>query len=200
MNKDEQGYHIHGHKLAHWSALLEEWLTLIKRYCRYMEDDLPYCWSERSNIGVLAAAAWRAGWVALEEFGNKRRAQRHGRSDLYIYPCDRDKGEFIEAKQAWSINGARNALGRSEEDAKCLDQVKSNLYIGVAFVSPIIQEKYEQDIDNKIQQIITTALNINCDGVAWSFPVNARSLKFVEQGKPIIYPGVLLLAKVAREV
>jgi hypothetical protein len=198
MKKDVQDYRLNGSKLAHWSPLLEKWLNLIKYYCRYMEDDVPYCYSERTNIGVLAVTAWKVGWVALEEFGSRKRAQKHGRSDLYIYPDNRVMGEYIEAKQAWNINKAEDALSQALKDAQKLRKIEGNLYIGLAFISPAIKEKYESEIDNRIQQILDVALKINCDAIAWSFPFNARSLMFEEQNGRFIYPGVLLLAKVAR--
>ena len=89
--------------LQHWAFLLEEWILLLKRYCRFMGDDAPYFYSERANIGVLAAAAWRAGWVALEEFGIRKHTKQKGRADLWFWPIDQDKEEYIEAKQKWKI-------------------------------------------------------------------------------------------------
>ncbi len=40
-----------------------------QRYVNLFQgDDLPYWYNERANVGMLSAAAWQAGMVALEEF------------------------------------------------------------------------------------------------------------------------------------
>jgi hypothetical protein len=77
-----RGYVIKNRKgLKHWEPLLEEWLLCIERYCRIWKGgDAPYIHKERANIGLLSAAAWRCGWIALEEF----RHEKGGRSGIRI--------------------------------------------------------------------------------------------------------------------
>ena len=76
-------------RLAHWEELLEEWCLVHERYCRLVKDDAIYWYGERPNIAAIAAAAWRCGWVALEEFSQskgERRSRVSGRADLLEIP------------------------------------------------------------------------------------------------------------------
>lgn len=98
--------------LGHWDALMEEWILSIERFSRITDGDVPYWYNERANIGVLAAAAWRCGRIALEEFQYEKidvssdeetdeTAQNkwNGRCDLWI-SNDRT-AEIVEAKFKW---------------------------------------------------------------------------------------------------
>src|SRR5208337_1881210 len=102
-SKDIQGFEFHGDMLRYWSPLIENWLLLIKHYCCIYTEygDVPYFYNERANIGILSAAAWKAGWTALKEFGSRKRGKKNGRTDLYIWDGNRNKGEYIEAKLGW---------------------------------------------------------------------------------------------------
>ena len=44
---------------------LRAWGRLQRQYLRET-GDLPYWYNERSNVGLLAAAGWRAGGISLE--------------------------------------------------------------------------------------------------------------------------------------
>ncbi len=61
----ERGCSVKHKKLNHFKLLLEEWSLLIERYCRISEGDAPYWYTERANIGLIAGAAWRCGWLSL---------------------------------------------------------------------------------------------------------------------------------------
>ena len=202
MGKDIQGLKVNNRKLAHWDVLLKAWLSLIKRYCDFMEgSDAPFYHTERANVGVLAGAAWNAGWIALEEFGARKRRKIRGSCDLYLYPDDRDIGEYIEAKQAWSIEKAESGLSQAESNARELldPKYEEALRIGLTFVSPGIHEKFESKINHYIDEILKTASKVDCDIYSWSFPVSVRGLRGGGKFEHIIYPGILLFAKVADE-
>ncbi|MBV9468897.1 MAG: hypothetical protein JOZ57_06590 [Abitibacteriaceae bacterium] len=64
----KSGFRVEHPALMGWETLLEEWVLLIERYCRLAPGKAPYWYSERSNVGLLAGAAWRCGWISLEEF------------------------------------------------------------------------------------------------------------------------------------
>ena len=115
--------------IGHWDALLEEWILSIERFSRITNGDVPYWYNERANIGVLAAAAWRCGRIALEEFQYEKidvssngetdeTAQNHwnGRCDLWI-SNDRS-AEIVEAKFKW-LNMRSEKM--TEFAASCLD-------------------------------------------------------------------------------
>jgi hypothetical protein len=197
--RDFKRFKINGDKLSHWSALLKHWHLLIKNYCVFMEDDedAPYYYTERANTGVLAGAAWRAGWIALQEFSIKKRGKNIGYADLWIRSSNQESGEYIEVKQEWSLTKANDGLAQAVKDAKKLLVDKESMRIGLLFISPAIHEKFESEIDKKIKEAIVSIKQIKCDAIAWSFPAISRTLRGGGRAKHYFYPGVILLAKVA---
>jgi hypothetical protein len=109
-------------------------------------EDAPFYYTERANVGVLSGAAWKAGWLALEEFGVKKRGKKRGSCDLYIHSIDGKQGEYIEAKHTWSIKSASDALSQAKGDARKLLVRKNEeaLVIAVVFVAPSINKKFEE--------------------------------------------------------
>lgn len=100
------------------SQLLAAWVESVLRYDKIMEGDAgeggDCCWwyNERTNVSVLAGAAWTKGWVALEEYSTLKRAgapisvvdaeegsDARGRVDLYVSTPHEDYA--FEAKQVW---------------------------------------------------------------------------------------------------
>jgi hypothetical protein len=58
---------------------------LHQEYIDCVPGDVPYWYGERPQIGLLAAAVWRSGGVALEEYCRKRPGRpRKGRCDLFL--------------------------------------------------------------------------------------------------------------------
>ena len=79
--------------------LLGTWCSLIERYCARMgPEDAPYDHNERANVGLLSAAAWQIGLIALEEFPPHKK-DKDGRCDLWICAEGGDhNGAAFEAK------------------------------------------------------------------------------------------------------
>ena len=80
------------------ASLFRQWHRLLTDFEKVIRvknyDNLPYRESERTNVGVLAAAATlMSGTVALEEYPVKRRAQDSGRADLWVH--DEQGNRFI---------------------------------------------------------------------------------------------------------
>ena len=67
--------------------LLRAWADVCADYQRIV-GDLPWYYHERAQIGFLAAAAWRLGGVALEEWRTDKISHdgpsRNGRGDLWV--------------------------------------------------------------------------------------------------------------------
>lgn len=90
-------------RYGYWRELLEQWLFLVERIHRVTaQKHSVYSYKERTNVGLLAAAATANGWIALEECRSEKYASSNsdevyqGRSDLRIW---RDKRHHeIEAK------------------------------------------------------------------------------------------------------
>jgi hypothetical protein len=102
-------------------STLRTWLRLSRKYCDRVENDVPYWYNERANVSILAAAAWRKGGVAVEEFtvrrgpvvkGKKGKSKsKNHRCDLWFQLlCTR---YYAEAKILWpnSLDDQR-AFGR----------------------------------------------------------------------------------------
>lgn len=189
-------------ELSHWDNLLKLWLSLIKRYCSFMGDDVPFYYSERANIGVLAGAAWVAGWVALEEFGAKKRGKERGRSDLYIFPKEKENGEYIEVKHLWigitlneqkMVDIIERAIDKSVKDARelIIKKDEAAIKIGVTFICPFVHKRFKSEMDLHIHKFIQTVSEISCNSFAYIFPDEARELMI----GTYIYPGVALLAR-----
>lgn len=83
----ERGFHVRSPVLKEWQTLFEEWILAVERFCRLSPGDAPYWYTERANVGTLAGAAWRCGWIALEEFQGDKSEQSlgwRGRLDLWL--------------------------------------------------------------------------------------------------------------------
>lgn len=95
-----------GSQLSSLQVVLDSWVAECRRYGEIVDD---HCWwhNERANVSILAIAAGRANWAAIEEFGTEKKGKRaakaegYGRCDLFL--CSpRHRIEFaIEAKVAW---------------------------------------------------------------------------------------------------
>jgi hypothetical protein len=203
--------------LGHWDALLEEWLLSIERFSRITDGDVPYWYNERANIGVLAAAAWRCGRIALEEFQYEKidvssngetdeTAQKkwNGRCDLWI-SNDRSE-EIVEAKFKWlnmrsekMTEFAASCLESAVSDAantKGNDEIKA---IGVAFLPVYAKADKVGDIEaleKVIAETIVSACQSPADLVAWCFPKRLRD--HIGEKYNNYLPGIILLAKAAK--
>ena len=76
-----------------FKPIVMAWLQVLEDYANLsnvgteLPRDSAFGYSERPQVGFLAAAAWRAGGVALEEWGTRKgdeTVQSYGRNDLWI--------------------------------------------------------------------------------------------------------------------
>ena len=91
--------------LGYWKELLQEWVFMVHRVYRVSKKRTSvHAEKERANTGLLAAAATRNGWVALEECRTEKvdkhlkNGTYHGRCDLVLWRDSRH--HEIEAKFA----------------------------------------------------------------------------------------------------
>jgi hypothetical protein len=196
-NVDLHGFHIKDKRLKHWSNLFKEWINLIGKYCKVLDgEEAPYYYYERTNIGILSAAACKAGWVSLEEFGFRKRGKKQGRADLWICREKADRGEYIEAKQIWNFSSFNKALLAAKKDAKklLLSREDDSLRVGVVFVPHGFNNESKEIIDNDIEELIKQGLKSDFDAIGWTFPEPTRNL--IDGVNKKIYPGILLIAKI----
>ncbi len=194
----------------HWRVLLLEWMMTIEKY-QFVSKDLPYWYSERANVGILAAAAWRCGYVALEEYPDTKRSKKvdpetdeklhsSGRVDLWIGQPENAIGELIEAKLRWPLlstpkkikSDLEDGLKAAYEDAKRTKTGKGPT-LGLTFFVPRIQATNRDIIDQQLLDLIEQADAIDAAVKAWYFPEKFRADEFMINN--MFYPGVLLMAK-----
>ena len=199
-----RGYVVKQRKgMVHWESLLEEWLLANERYCRIIDNDAPFIYTERANIGLLAGAAWRCGRVSLEEFqskkGFKNRPKWNGRADLFM--ATENVWELVEAKMKWlsllrssnQVPRVNDTLAKAISDAKKTRGDNSRLTsIGVAFFPVYLPCSKTQELNGKIEYVIQTLLkeaNYHC--FAWCFP---KEIRFWKSENNNFNPGVIMVA------
>jgi len=193
--------------LSHWQKLLREWCRIHERYCRRVPGDAIYWNIERSNLAALAAAAWRSGWVALEEFPQPKRTKRvhfDGRADLFLKsPSSED---YVEAKMSWLTTrvSAAKAVAAIDRDVQraCSDAsslriaASGGIRVGVVFAVPYIPRQAELSLE-RFDDFFDAISDAQFDAVAWCFPKCARQLTW-DEPRANVHPGVILLAKAVR--
>lgn len=190
--------------MSHWSCIMEEWMLAIERYTRIMDgNDAPYYYNERANISVLTGAAWRSGWVALEEFQSKKgyrnKAKKNGRTDLYL--ANESDEALIEAKFKWICMGSYNLRRMVQEtmDLATLDaertrsDYKDIKAFGVGFFPVYKKNSRIQNRDELIEQTITEFEKQDYHAIGWCFPPEMRD--HVSKFKGNLLPGVIMLIK-----
>lgn len=192
-----------GERLAHWNTLLEEWCKIHERYCRMVERDAIFWYTERSNIGALAGAAWLSGWAAMEEFTHDRRVKHsnaRGRADLFMKSPVSEY--FVESKLVWCREGsnprtarARKGMRAACKDARTLHQEEDTgiKRVGVVFAIPSLPVGDCRTLPSVLSEFVTIMHSDGLDAVAWCFPPGAE-LRVSGRRE---YPGVFLLAKLA---
>lgn len=197
----------------HWEVLLVEWMATMQKY-HLVANDLPYWYNERANVGILAAAAWRCGYVALEEYADNKRNKksetdndeerdRLGRVDLWIGRPDDASGELIEAKLRW-LNIGTASTSKSELQAGlniAIDDARRSktgkgATLGLTFFVPGFAADNNNppaDMEQRLQALLGDVENMEASAKAWYFPEKFRQRRFQNNGQ--FYPGVILLAK-----
>jgi len=182
------------------TPVISEWIACIDKYARWHDGgDLPYWYNERANVSVLTGAAWRANFVALEEYQVDKfketapNGKSLGRNDLYL--SSEEESLCIEAKVCYPnmANTAESktcieaAIGVASSDAKNLrGDVEEKL--GAVFVVPYSENKVATN--EQTNAFIAAVGGFQSPIKAWCFPSNAQKIV----GKYDRYcPGVALL-------
>lgn len=178
-------------------------------------DDVGYFYNERTNIGFLAAAAWRKrGWVALEEYRydkahrDKSKKISKGRADLYIYTKG-DNGRVatigIEAKQVFvgkmgrlksqlDLSNKNSALSRAYQDAKSsVKKCDADYRCAVVFtvLSVDMRKRFTETMQELYEGFYPAHDAIKLDWVSFAyFPKNDLYPTIKKNGKKIAYPAI----------
>lgn len=186
----------------HWGAICEEWGVLVSRYSRVMKEDSCYWYNEMADVSILAAAAWRAGWIAISEAQTLKtkhdNAEARGRSDLYI--ANDYAEEYIEAKKKIISFDNRidpeelynQTVERAVDDALATSGGSDVESTGVCFVTPFLSKRSSnrdtgmENIGSTIEYFIRSKARF----VSWCFPEETLRLTG-DDGR--IWPGVILV-------
>jgi len=138
-------------ELRYWRELLQEWVFLVHRVYRVSnKKSAVYAEKERANTGLLAAAAVKNGWVALEESRTDKyrkisdRKTYKGKCDLVLW---RDqKHHEIEAKFAYHVlfSKSKDRIDRlyhkaiSDSYRSTFSGHRSGKKIAITYVVPVI--------------------------------------------------------------
>lgn len=202
--KKFKGYKVKQKRgMSHWSELMKHWILAIERYTKITGGiDAPYIYNERANTGVLAAAAWMAGWIALEEYQSEKAIGdailANGRVDLYL--ATQDTEEILEAKFRWICMGSNNLAGQVDEtmssaveDARS-SRADSELQALAAGFFPVYKsDQRVDDCDTLIDETIAEFGRLRFDVMGWCFPAETRGLVAESTGNRL--PGIVFLAK-----
>lgn len=166
---------------------------MIERYSRsFAGAEHVFNYTERPNIGILSAAAWRAGFMSLEEFRfEKLRAggeSSGGRCDLWVSHDHFNREWYIEAKfDEISLNSTdpigqiKKIMNEALEDTVSSSSFENAKGVGVSFIRVYDLAKRMIGDDRQIESILelvnlisSNKSYLKCDAVAWCFPSEAR--------------------------
>jgi hypothetical protein len=192
-----QGMIISNPRLEFLRPLLERWFDCIDRYNAVRGDnDTPYWYDEKANLGLLSAAAWMAEMVTLQNTQTRKQiedGERNARADLLI--ASSEARAYLQATQRWPrVNGLNltQALAEITSDARRISY-SSDLKLGCLFVAP--QKAQHGATPEELQDMVDDLQKENTCAVAWYFPYAYRKLHN-EAGN--YHPGIALLLKEAR--
>ncbi|MGE7991416.1 hypothetical protein ACQKPE_10275 [Pseudomonas sp. NPDC089554] len=191
-----QGLIIHNPHLEFLRPALERWVDCIDRFQQFHGDnDAPYWHGADANAGLLAAAAWQAEQVALQQYQSKKQrdeGEREARCELSI--ADAEQVIHLRASQRWPRIARLDLAAALGETAALARQAaySSQLKAGALFVSPWKAGQHASP--EELQDLVDDLQKHTACAIAWYFPYALRKLHN-EQGQ--YFPGVALLLKQA---
>jgi len=196
--------------------LLKKWIFVNNEYVRRWDGhDAPWWYIERASVSTVAAAAWLAKGIALEEYTTSKtrnikraRSVGQGRCDLFVSVRDRhrrDRDLIVEAKICWPSLTSGAFRKRIEEGlaVACKDVRRTHRddgarRAGLLVVSPTIAKSQNERLEELIQEFVDfirrQSRESHC-AVAWTFPSAARKLSDKRQRH---YPGTAILLRPLR--
>lgn len=206
--------------LKRFKVVAASWAKECERYTKALED-APWWYNERANVGLLATAASRINWIALEEYGTEKvgrrvkrgadKSTKNGRCDLYMYDCPSSKNKdasdlafAIEAKQAWpamtvrasSSDRVSKRWSAALEAARELDRGEADHRIAALFVVPYSKEAFDAEARSSMVDRCLALKGVHA--VAWYWVPEGEKVPQNLDTKNY-FPGVLLaIGKVSK--
>lgn len=191
-----QGLIINNPRLEFLRSALERWVDCIDRFNQFQGDnEAPYWHGAAANAGLLAAAAWQAELVALQQYTSKKQrdeGEREARGDLAISSAE--ESIHLHTSQRWPRIARLDlapALQESAIQAKAIAYA-SQLKAGALFVTPWKAGQHASP--EELQDLVDDLQKHTACAIAWYFPYAYRKLHN-ELGQ--YFPGVALLLKQA---
>jgi len=177
--------------------ILQEWIKLHEKFFIQSRDG-SWWYNERASIGILAAAAWMAGGIALEEYTAKKKSRkRSGRADVYLnlngreFACEA-KFIWLSVKSPDPIKRIENSLKSARQNVISLNRREGRRF-SICFAAVYLPKKdvnkFESLID-KLQQKISSA---DFEVIAWSFPKAAKNLTYEKSEH--FHPGSFIILR-----
>jgi hypothetical protein len=205
--------HSAGSTLHILDPVLLAWKDVIYRYAEVWGwEDVPYWWNERASLSTLAAAAWMAGGIALEEYQTEKGDAEEaapvgkGRGDLYLSLGGQ---HFItEAKPHWAhptrslaatVDKSRSLLARACAQARAKraygcpgEPNRAQRRLGMVFAVPALPQKAHGTSDAHLQEWLSALRGVAADCACWYAAPPERRVVGKDNW---LYPGVCLLIK-----
>jgi hypothetical protein len=156
-----------------WHKTLEDFEDKM-----YKRGELGYDYKERSNIGLVAAAAAKKGCLVLEEFTcDKRhgRKTRLGRGDLWIKPPEGKEYQFEAKRVGPNVRSIQKEVQKAVQDVECdlkevyvsdIPRRERPKLTGIVFVVPYVPKRQWHRYN--IKSLKNTLLDLKSLGVDFS--------------------------------
>ena len=192
------------HSRLQWMILiLRRWGCLVDDYCQAHDNDVPYHYSERTNVGLLGAAAWAVGSGAgsVLEYACIRRSQdgrMAGWADLYLY--DRTNSATIEAKQLYVRAGVGPAQVNKAlilANGQAVTNRDSDTAVAAVFLT--LKVAGSEAVEASCQSLVQAVVGSDAHAWAWAFPRSKQNFCDAERGsgRKFRWPGVVVGLRVA---
>jgi hypothetical protein len=176
-----------------FARIAKEWFAVVHKYGDSFKRpwmDFHWRYGERTHVGMFAAAIWRSGGVALEEYVTEKLDQQSavyaGRCDLYFY--FEGKRFLVEAKQVnfelsdqtRSMKKLKLAIQSAKRDGRKLDIDDGEQALAVVFVTfKAPKNQSEHTTTDQIRELLGEfrdglPLRSTCDSAALYFPKHFR--------------------------
>ncbi|WP_434361544.1 hypothetical protein NF212_24310 [Parasalinivibrio latis] len=182
-------------KLAYIEPILQHWIECSNQYIdTWNQSDLPYWYNERANVSILAGAAWKAGWTAIEEYQVPKTDLDKtyiGRNDLYL--ANKELGVCAEAKVVYiDINSPEDfesyvsqSMSAAKRDVEDIQGNEDDERLAISFV--VGKVKPDVDMEESINRFKRMATEFPTHAYAIYCPDAAKNLT-AKDG--YYYPGV----------
>lgn len=160
-----------GDRRTREAILWKRWLELVPRIRKEFHaaiDDDPLFYNETASVGVLAAAASRAGLLALSEYAATKRGagrgrpHRDGRCDLWIATPDTRRSWSFEFKQCFCSSEPRSTTIAARLDRACADAwdvhpLEADLRFGGLLISACEGQALSEKAVKRIRSVAESA-------------------------------------------